>query len=436
MKIEVIEMNGKKGLVLGGGGARGSYEVGVCMALKELGYTFDVVTGVSIGALIGAIVVQDGVDRLVPWISNIRQSSLSNNLFVYPNQYNAKSFIRRDFNEFLEQFMKGGPDVSGLQNEYLKIFDYDAFQNAPVDFACLSFNLNQNKLVAFEKKNMGPEDFVPKLFSSTAYFPAYQLIRIGEDYYADGGYEQTLPVDQCVKMGAEDLVVVDLAEPGEKVAKISTPHIRIRPLMKLHSVLDFEAKDMVPEMREGYFETLKYLDQAPGYLYTFFEEDWKLMQRVEKACLKLLLREGRIGMLTQFNDAMEMVYDYFLHFQPQPLKNKYSDDYIVGRLLEVLGILCNIPMERQYHFKDFLRLILAHFNHFYEDPNKVEYPWRFEAMERKGVQDYVVFFHSALLYFHGSLPPAFDCMKEKFAPCFYVAQAWRVMETTQILLEL
>ncbi len=108
MKIEVIEMNGKKGLVLGGGGARGSYEVGVCMALKELGYTFDVVTGVSIGALIGAIVVQDGVDRLVPWISNMRQSSLSNNLFVYPNQYNAKSFIRRDFNEFLEQFMKGG----------------------------------------------------------------------------------------------------------------------------------------------------------------------------------------------------------------------------------------------------------------------------------------------------------------------------------------
>ncbi|WP_304427839.1 patatin-like phospholipase family protein, partial [Dubosiella newyorkensis] len=35
-----------KALVFGGGGSKGSYEVGVCQALNKLGYTFDLVTGV------------------------------------------------------------------------------------------------------------------------------------------------------------------------------------------------------------------------------------------------------------------------------------------------------------------------------------------------------------------------------------------------------
>ncbi len=122
--------------------------------------------------------------------------------------------------------------MSGLQNEYLKIFDYDAFQNAPVDFACLSFNLNQNKLVAFEKRNMGPEDFVPQAVFEHGVFSGVPAYSNREDYYADGGYEQRCrrPVRENGRRGS--CLSFDLAEPGEKVAKISTPHIRIRPLMK------------------------------------------------------------------------------------------------------------------------------------------------------------------------------------------------------------
>ena len=40
----------KRALVLGGGGSRGSYELGVVMALHELGVTYDMVIGTSIGA--------------------------------------------------------------------------------------------------------------------------------------------------------------------------------------------------------------------------------------------------------------------------------------------------------------------------------------------------------------------------------------------------
>ncbi len=90
MKIEGDRNERKKRIGSWRRGARGSYEVGVCMALKELGYTFDVVTGVSIGALIGAIVVQDGVDRLVPWIFEHAPVLVVEQLVCLSNQYNAE----------------------------------------------------------------------------------------------------------------------------------------------------------------------------------------------------------------------------------------------------------------------------------------------------------------------------------------------------------
>ena len=46
------------GLVLEGGGAKGSYQIGVCKALAELGLEVGGVAGTSIGALNGAMIVQ------------------------------------------------------------------------------------------------------------------------------------------------------------------------------------------------------------------------------------------------------------------------------------------------------------------------------------------------------------------------------------------
>ena len=48
-----------RGLVLAGGGAKGSYQVGVYQALMELGWLPDVITGASVGSL-NAVCVGQG----------------------------------------------------------------------------------------------------------------------------------------------------------------------------------------------------------------------------------------------------------------------------------------------------------------------------------------------------------------------------------------
>ena len=47
----------KVAIVLGGGGSKGAYQVGAWRALRELGIKYDMVTGTSIGALNGALMV-------------------------------------------------------------------------------------------------------------------------------------------------------------------------------------------------------------------------------------------------------------------------------------------------------------------------------------------------------------------------------------------
>ena len=50
-----------RGLALEGGGAKGSYEIGSYIALKELGYKFDMVAGTSIGSLNAAMIAQGDI---------------------------------------------------------------------------------------------------------------------------------------------------------------------------------------------------------------------------------------------------------------------------------------------------------------------------------------------------------------------------------------
>lgn len=45
-------------LVLGGGGARGAYQIGVWQALKEQGVAIQLITGTSVGALNGGLILQ------------------------------------------------------------------------------------------------------------------------------------------------------------------------------------------------------------------------------------------------------------------------------------------------------------------------------------------------------------------------------------------
>ncbi len=64
MEMKRARKNNRKktALVLGGGGSRGAYEIGVWQALKALGIRIDMVYGTSVGAINAAMVAQGDID--------------------------------------------------------------------------------------------------------------------------------------------------------------------------------------------------------------------------------------------------------------------------------------------------------------------------------------------------------------------------------------
>jgi len=68
---------GKTALVLGGGGSKGAYEIGVWQALNELGIQIDIVTGTSIGAVNGALVAQNDFEMANKSWHEIKESTIT-----------------------------------------------------------------------------------------------------------------------------------------------------------------------------------------------------------------------------------------------------------------------------------------------------------------------------------------------------------------------
>ena len=58
-------------LVLGGGGAKGAYQIGAWKALRELDFHFNCIIGTSVGSLNGALIAQNSFDEAVDLWENI-----------------------------------------------------------------------------------------------------------------------------------------------------------------------------------------------------------------------------------------------------------------------------------------------------------------------------------------------------------------------------
>ena len=59
----VLDLEKEYAIMLDGGGARGAYQIGAWKALKEAGVKINAVAGTSVGALNGAFICMDDVEK-------------------------------------------------------------------------------------------------------------------------------------------------------------------------------------------------------------------------------------------------------------------------------------------------------------------------------------------------------------------------------------
>ena len=251
----------RKALVLAGGGARGSYQVGVWRALTELGWNPQIITGTSVGSLNGAMFALDLYETARDMWTSIR----SQDVMELPEETRNLT----ELHQFLRDVVRaGGMDVAPLEEIGERVLDEDALRASPIRFG----------LVTVEKRGLKPRELpleeIPKgkvkdyLLASAACFPALRAKQIDGVQFLDGGYRDNMPTALAQKMGAEELVCVDLEGVGITLPnRTGLPTTMVRSYWELGDILHFDPDTARRNIELGYYDTLRAFGRLRGCAY-------------------------------------------------------------------------------------------------------------------------------------------------------------------------
>ncbi len=251
----------QKALVLAGGGARGSYQVGVWRALMELDWHPQIITGTSVGSLNGAMFVLDLYETARDMWLTIR----SRDVMELPEQDADLSALH----QFLHSVVKaGGMDVSPLEDIVGRVLDEDALRAVPIRFGLVTVEqrgLKARELTLDEIPQGRVKDY---LMASAACFPALRARDIDGVKFLDGGYSDNMPTGLAKKMGAEELVCVDLEGVGITRPNLTgLPTVMVRSYWELGDILHFDPDTARRNIELGYYDTLRAFGRIRGCAY-------------------------------------------------------------------------------------------------------------------------------------------------------------------------
>lgn len=201
----------KTAVVLAGGGSRGAYQIGVWKAMRELHIDYQLVAGTSVGALNGALMVQQEYDKALRVWENISSQEIVGDAIPQQDDPDDR-FLRRAFAH--QAFAHGGVELSALEHFVSRLVDEERFWDSPVDFALVTVEYPSLKPLELMKKDIPRGKLQEYLMASAACFPAFQTKEIDGRRYMDGGYHDNMPVNLALKMGADRVIAVDLESIG------------------------------------------------------------------------------------------------------------------------------------------------------------------------------------------------------------------------------
>jgi len=337
-----------RAVVLSGGGARGAYEIGVWKALKKLHIKYDIVTGTSVGALNGALMVQKSyLKSLLLWYN------LSyDDIFEISDKYSEE-----DINKFYkDSILKGGVDVSNLENTVRKYLKPKKFFKSPINFGLITVKFPSLKHVEITKMDLNSENLDDFLVASSSCFPAFKVKKIKNQGYIDGGFYDNMPINLAIKMGATEVIAIDLDAIGiKRKTKSDIDVTLITPRNKIDSFLKFEKNSSRRAIRLGFNDTLKVYNKLDGNKYSF--KYGNLIKNINKYKGKYLnnvnslLKENNLNSIILENITFRKLY-----------KNEKSCIKEMNDTIEKLGYLLDIDDSYIYSIKKYNKILLKKFN--------------------------------------------------------------------------
>lgn len=264
------------GLALEGGGAKGAYEIGAYRALTELGYHFDVICGVSIGAINAALLAQGDCEKAAEfWETTANDDLFSEEdkgfLEIINRQVNLNtlSALKENIKAALEN---GGIDTSKIRAFLEQNIDPQRLLESPIDYGMIAVAFPELQPLIAYKKDMTPENVLDHVLASAS-FPGFQPTVIGDKKYLDGGLYDACPYNELLDYGCDEVIAIRLNGFGIIHPLRDKQKIRqIFPSEQLGPVMRFDPATSRRNIQMGYYDTMRFMRELPGQLYYFSEK--------------------------------------------------------------------------------------------------------------------------------------------------------------------
>ena len=341
----------KIAVVLSGGGSCGSYQIGVWKALRRLNIHFDIVTGTSVGALNGLMMVQNDYKKAFKLWSNLDYNLVFKE-FIGDNdkKLNNKEIYLKYVEGFLAQ---GGVDTTNLELIISESFDEKKFYGSPINYGIVVYNLSKLKQETLTKQMLTPQNIKDYVVASATFYPGFKIKEINKEQFIDGGYGDNLPINLAISLGATEIIAVDLEQIGfKKKQKEKLPMTVIKPNNDIGALLIFDKEQSIKNIKYGYNDTLKVYHKLEGKQFSFYKFNFSNFIKKRKSIFSEYIRKYALDEPDNIvkklkNKLVKKIY---------AIEEKNSENYVL-EAMEFLGKALKLDDTKIYFYSIYNMII-------------------------------------------------------------------------------
>ena len=211
----VFEQDFVVGLTLSGGGAAGLAHIGVLKVFEEAGIPVDLVTGTSMGSIVGALYAMgytpEQMEQVVlqaEWRElfeeRIRREHLPMDEKQYDGLFNISFPVEGTQVKFPTGLVSGNHIFNMLARLTWPYHDLDDFLQLPRPFLCIATDLETGEQVILD------QGFLPDALRASMSIPSiFDPVWVDGKYLVDGGIVNNMPVQEAFDIGADFVIAIN-----------------------------------------------------------------------------------------------------------------------------------------------------------------------------------------------------------------------------------
>ena len=272
------------GLVLEGGGAKGSYHVWSYKSILETWIEIQGVAGTSAGALNGAMIFQGDFDicySLWEEISYSKVIDTDDEEIQKLQQLKLNMDDLKILGEKIKSVVSDrGFDITPFKRLLDLYIDEEKIRRSNKDFGIVTVNLTDFKPMEVFKDDIPYGELKDYLLAS-AYLPAFKKEKLGGKIYLDGAFYDNLPFSLLQQKGYRDLIIIRTHAKGivRRLDKEELNTIVISPSDDIGKSYTYESARAKKNIQLGYYDALRMLKGLKGkkyYIESLKDKDYYL----------------------------------------------------------------------------------------------------------------------------------------------------------------